>query len=205
VHEPLEPGDFVEAIIDELKPLKSSRDAAAIEVRRAIEKTRQAIDWRRRVNSRHAIVAHANKLSKALAKVEALLTSAPEPLNAALTLRLQATVRTWPPSNLHTVILSGALRGMREVCSHATKGGYGDHPNIKIAAHACAHYAAELLEDCSSEGRPRTGANTQFHRIVCLLYEAVTGREPSGETGLVHACNDFARLTNLRPKKPRRP
>jgi hypothetical protein len=117
MHKPLERDDFVGSIIDELRPWRFSETAVADDVRRAITMVGKTIPMWERIGNQRANRTHAKKIEKALARLEALMASAPEPLDSALYLLF---------ANMKDPEL---FRYMHEVCHQAISEGYGLGPH----------------------------------------------------------------------------
>jgi hypothetical protein len=230
MHKPLKrvkAEDFVEPIVDLLKPMKHPpagyftsfdgertarrnpelplRQAVSAEVLYTITALRRIIPKWEEFNDRHANRDHAKKLAKALATVDTLLASAPKQIDSFLFLKdgldwtKMASKEIWEHHQEAKARRAAFSDILQNMRKRCARGPVlGNHPNFNLAAKLCVRLAAELMENCSLESRPTMGVDTRFHQIACLLYEAVTDGTPSKQ-GLLRACNDYVRDLQTRP------
>jgi hypothetical protein len=146
---------------------------------------------------------HAEKLDKAISKVEMLLLSCPGTLGgylfdpAVLPFSKVGDDFGGPtPHNSfeetgsgikgHADLLFAELTRLRKVCTILS---FGNHPNFDVAKHQSARSAYDVMEKCSD--RKITGTENQAFRIItALLYEVVSGQQ---DADLKRACDVILR------------
>jgi hypothetical protein len=198
--------EIVEEIVDNLRPLKSgiSVSAASERVRQEIEDLHETDDMIPKLATGKEFRMRAKELEDALAKLDALLNSAPTALACYL-------FRPWPAqsfSELYYALdsplpfgsadeieracfdkrdeLVADLTRLRKECAQAAKAQLGPHPNYDHSKHVSAYVAWCLLTEWSEHKATGT-ADGAYRTIASLLYEAGWG---IGDADLKRACDD---------------
>jgi hypothetical protein len=195
--------EIVEDILRYLRPLKQKKSAEGV-----IAKVNQAIDShienarrQERVPTLPMFQKHAKMLDLSLAKVEALLRSAPGPLIWKI-FYPETPVKTAPREAELAIFkraegFSAELKQMRQKCAHAGDTEFGVHPNYDNAKHASAWGAHGLMAELSN-AKISGSQGGAFRVIAGLLYEAITGEQ---DVDLKRACDSV--LRDLEGKTPR--
>jgi hypothetical protein len=187
--------EIVEDIHRYLRPLKQKKSAAGViaEVNQAIDSQIESARKRERVPVLSMLLKNAKMLDLALAKVEALLQSAPGPL--IWKIFYPGTPAKTAPREAELVIFkraeafSAELKEMRKKCAHAGNTEFGDHPNYDYAKHASAWGAHGLMAELSN-AKISGSQGGAFRVIASLLYEAITGEQ---DVDLKRACDSVLR------------
>jgi hypothetical protein len=183
--------EIVEEIVDHLRPWKARASEATVTAR--ISGALRLLLLRappeaKRVADRTKNRTHAQELGDALDKVEALLTSAPQPLrlfllNPLLMVMEHGLMAVETPSiesieradRERADSFAAELKRLRQVCAHGVVFGFGHHPNYDPTKHFCAFWAYGLMKGYSD--RAITGTKDDAFRVITsLLYEAVSGK-----------------------------
>ena len=163
--------ELVEAVVDSLKPWKNhkSRDTVTAEVNQTLNVLLEWVLPNKPNFDRRAIRKHAEKLDRALSKVEKLLESSPGLLALVLFDPRPVLQGDYFPQALgnhremeaRRIAFGAELKRLRDVCAR----DYGDHPNYDRAKRQTAWWSYGLMQKCS-DGKI-TGTENQAFRVCC--------------------------------------
>jgi hypothetical protein len=205
--------EIVDVIVENLRPWKkhNSRDTITTAVNHQIDWLLKWVPLQKKLFDPRPGREHAEKLGKALSRVEMLLLSSPEPLSWFLfdqrprSMPLNddgsPSVQPMPHKSIEEIerehkALVGAfvmeLRRLRKVCA----GNYGLHPNYDHAKNLSAECAHALMRELSDQKITGT-EDGAFRTISGLLYEVISGQQ---DVDLKRACD--ALLAFMKPPLP---
>lgn len=183
--------ELVEAVVDSLKPWKNhkSRDTVTAEVNQTLNVLLEWVLPNKPNFDRRAIRKHAEKLDRALSKVEKLLESSPGLLALVLFDPRPVLQGDYFPQALgnhremeaRRIAFGAELKRLRDVCAR----DYGDHPNYDRAKRQTAWWSYGLMQKCS-DGKITGTENQAFRTITGLLYEILSGQQ---DADLKRACD----------------
>jgi hypothetical protein len=189
-------GEILEEIVDHLRPLKRRLSVADV-----THEANLSLDILVRMVPRNAEFhdlrtrAHAEQLDSALAKVEALLASAPNVLAYRLvppvafrTAKMQAVSERRQRWDFFVDEIERLHKGCAEFIDPKSRV----HQNFDHAKHESARFALGLMAKLSDKKITGT-ADGAFRAITSLLYEAISGQQSAD---LKRACD--AQLREIR-------
>jgi hypothetical protein len=199
---------IVEEIVDNLRPWNNhkGRDTVTAAVNQALDKLLRLVAFEKEFFDPRPARKHAEKLDKAISKVEMLLLSAPGTLGGYLfdpaVLPLSKVGDSTPHNSSEETgsgieadidLLFAELTRLRKVCTTTTLS-FGIHPNFDVAKDQSARWAYDVMETCSD--RKITGTENQAFRIIAsLLHEVVSGQQ---DADLKRACDAILRRRRRR-------
>jgi hypothetical protein len=188
-HTPKE--DFVQPIVDGLRPWKSPRDHVLAQVRNKLDVVQRVITNPPASGFSNVNRQHAEKILEVGTKLKSLLESAPSetlrflfyPLKASPNDFLEMFEREEEEGRSEAFALARGLGRLCTACEGVIRFRPGEDPRFGWKQHIAVLGAYELVIELSTK-KPTRGPLLD---ISGLLYEAVTEKRPP-ENGLLVAC-----------------